>query len=105
MAFSRQADPRANQKERTRAAIVEAATEIVRSGTTPTVQAAAEAAKVSRATAYRYFPTQDSLLHEVLYLTPSLESVENGLPGPDGQDTRAHVLWLLDTFNPIVLRE
>lgn len=105
MAISRQEDPRANQKERTRAAIVDAATELVRSGVTPTVQTAAEAAKVSRATAYRYFPTQDALLHEILYITPSLEDLEAGLPELKGQDAVSQTLWLIDNFNPLVLRE
>jgi len=45
------------QRARTRAAIVAAAKQLHR----PTVEAAADAASVSRATAYRYFPSQDSL--------------------------------------------
>ena len=53
-------DLRANQKERTRAALVDAAKALVRAGAPPTVAEAAERARVSRATAYRYFPTQDS---------------------------------------------
>lgn len=56
---------RVNQKRRTRAALVEAAEELLRQGTTPTVAQAAEAALVSRTTAYRYFPTQESLLLEL----------------------------------------
>ncbi len=54
-----------NQKHRTRRAIVEAAAELVRENRTPTVAEAAERALVSRATAYRYFPSQQSLLTEV----------------------------------------
>lgn len=53
------------QKRRTRAALLEAAAELMKDGATPTVAEAAEAAMVSRATAYRYFPTQESLLIEV----------------------------------------
>ena len=56
---------RERQKNRTRRAVVEAASALVREGRTPTVAEAAEAAEVSRATAYRYFPTQDMLLAEV----------------------------------------
>ena len=56
---------RVNQKRRTRAALVGAAKELLQQGTTPTVAQAAEAALVSRTTAYRYFPTQESLLLEV----------------------------------------
>jgi AcrR family transcriptional regulator len=56
---------RVNQKRRTRAAIVVAARALLDEGTTPTVAHAAQLAEVSRTTAYRYFPTQDSLLLEV----------------------------------------
>jgi AcrR family transcriptional regulator len=55
---------RVNQKRRTRAALVAATAELMRQGQTPTVTAAADAAQVSRATAYRYFPTQQALLFE-----------------------------------------
>ncbi len=57
--------PRLNQRRRTRAALVAAAAEAVRRGQTPTVAEAAEAAGVSRATAYRYFGSQDALLLEL----------------------------------------
>ena len=53
---------RADQKHRTRAALVTAAREMVARGVTPSVAAAADAASISRATAYRYFPNQRLLL-------------------------------------------
>jgi AcrR family transcriptional regulator len=53
---------RAGQKGRTRAALVTAARDMVARGVTPTVGDAAEAASISRATAYRYFPNQRLLL-------------------------------------------
>lgn len=53
---------RADQKRRTRAALVQAARDLVAEGLTPTVAAAADAASVSRAAAYRYFPNQRVLL-------------------------------------------
>jgi AcrR family transcriptional regulator len=53
---------RTAQKRRTRDALATAAREIVARGETPTVEAAAEAAGISRATAYRYFPNQHALL-------------------------------------------
>lgn len=53
---------RADQKRRTRAALVQAARDLVAHGVTPTVAAAADAASVSRAAAYRYFPNQRVLL-------------------------------------------
>ncbi|HET7488318.1 MAG TPA: helix-turn-helix domain-containing protein [Acidimicrobiales bacterium] len=53
---------RVQQKQRTHAALVDAARELLAEGRTPTVEDAAEAASVSRTTAYRYFPNQAALL-------------------------------------------
>ena len=53
---------RIDQKRRTRDALISAARELVANGETPTVEGAAEAASISRTTAYRYFPNQRSLL-------------------------------------------
>ena len=53
---------RRNQKARTREALVEATRARLAEGVTPTVEEAASAASVSRATAYRYFPNQKALL-------------------------------------------
>ena len=56
-------------KERTLQLMREAARELLRTGRPLTVPAAAELAGVSRATAYRYFPNNDSV---VLHATMSL---------------------------------
>src|SRR5579862_1725422 len=56
---------RLRQKLRTRAALLAAARDLVAQGTTPTLAAVADGALVSRATAYRYFPTQEALLLEL----------------------------------------
>ena len=53
---------RVDQKRRTRDALIAAARAQVASGASPTVEAAAEAASISRTTAYRYFPNQRTLL-------------------------------------------
>ena len=53
---------RIDQKRRTRDALIAAARELVANGETPTVEAAAEAASISRTTAYRYFSNQRALL-------------------------------------------
>src|SRR5439155_15930317 len=57
---------RANQRERTRTAIVEAARGLIRTGGEVTMPAVATAALVSEATAYRYFPDLVSLLREAV---------------------------------------
>ncbi len=57
---------RANQKERTRAAIVAAAREAIASGGEVAMPQVAARALVSEATAYRYFPDLASLLREAL---------------------------------------
>jgi AcrR family transcriptional regulator len=61
-----QPDPRANQRRRTKAAIMEGARTLLREGKVPSVAEAADAAGVSRATAYRYFPTQGALVREAV---------------------------------------
>jgi AcrR family transcriptional regulator len=54
--------PRPSARERTRRLLSEAARELLRTGGPLTVQAAADVAGVSRATAYRYFTNNDSVL-------------------------------------------
>jgi AcrR family transcriptional regulator len=102
---SRQGDIRANQKERTRAAIIDAAVALLREDVTPTVAAAAEAARVSRATAYRYFPTQEALLQAVAAVHPAVAVVDDVVGSLSTDDVETRLLQLLDTFNPIVLAD
>jgi AcrR family transcriptional regulator len=53
---------RVNQKARTREALVAATRELLSQGVSPTMEGVADAASVSRTTAYRYFPNQRALL-------------------------------------------
>ena len=62
MSISYESVGRTNQKARTRDAIIAATRELLATGDPATVEAAADAAGVSRATAYRYFPNQRALL-------------------------------------------
>jgi AcrR family transcriptional regulator len=62
MSISYEGTGRTGQKARTRAALVAAARQLLAEGTTPTVEQAATAASIARATAYRYFPNQRALL-------------------------------------------
>lgn len=66
MGVSYESFGRMNQKRRTRAALKGAAAELLRAGGTPTVAQVAEAALISKSTAYRYFPSQEALIAEVL---------------------------------------
>lgn len=53
---------RTQQKQRTRDQLLAAAWRLMETGDTPRVEDAAEAAGISRTTAYRYFASQDELL-------------------------------------------
>lgn len=62
MSVSYEHTGRTGQKVRTRQALVDTARRMLSEGLTPTVEQAATAASIGRATAYRYFPNQRSLL-------------------------------------------
>ena len=97
-------DPRANQKARTRTAIIAAAQELHRQGIAPTIEQAAEHARVSRATAYRYFPTKEALLIEVSEMTDAA-TVEALLANLKTDDVEERLLLLIDTFDGLALAE
>jgi AcrR family transcriptional regulator len=81
MTVSRQDSGRVLQKRRTRRAIIVAASGLLAAGRRPTVADAADAAEVSRATAYRYFPSRAALLREAALesthpdIRPALDAV------------------------------
>jgi AcrR family transcriptional regulator len=97
-------DPRANQKARTRAAIIAAAKELQRQGTAPTIEQAAERARVSRATAYRYFPTKEALLIELSEITHPAP-VEALLANLTTDDVEERLRLLIETFDGFMLAE
>jgi AcrR family transcriptional regulator len=66
MASAYESFGRTNQKMRTRAAIKAAAADFIERGETPTMEQIAEAALVSKSTAYRYFPTLEALIAEIM---------------------------------------
>ena len=105
MAGPRQGDPRANQKQRTRAAILEAAAALLREGTPPTVADTAERALVSRATAYRYFPTQGSLLLEVAQVEPLIRPVDHLVAAFSTDDVAQRLADLVDTLMMALLSD
>ncbi|MEV6350058.1 TetR family transcriptional regulator [Actinoplanes sp. NPDC051851] len=73
--------PRTNQMERTRSAIVAAAREIAESGAEITMPAVAAEARVSEATAYRYFPDLVSLLRAAVTADDQLAALQAATEG------------------------
>lgn len=91
---------RTAQKRRTRLALVAAARDLVaRGGRLPTVGEAAQAASVSRTTAYRYFPTQKSLL---LAAHPEVEATSM-LPEDIGDDPEERMTAAVRAFMAMVV--
>src|SRR5215510_6449787 len=90
---------RTGQKARTRAALVEATRRLVAGGAMPTVDDAAEAAGISRTTAFRYFPNQRALL---LAAHPQTE-LSSLLAADAPEDPVARLDLVLDEFLAITL--
>ena len=67
-------------------------------GTSPTVEQAADAASVSRATAYRYFPSQQALLVE-LETGAVYAELEAGLDAMESRDVEARLPELIEAFS------
>jgi AcrR family transcriptional regulator len=90
---------RTQQKRRTKEALVGAARALVAQGLTPTVEAAAEAADISRTTAYRYFTNQRALLAAA---HPETE-VTSLLPADATDDPEQRLDTVLQAFHRLVL--
>jgi AcrR family transcriptional regulator len=82
MATTRQPPSETAVQRRTRRALLDAARRLIEEGDIPTIPDAAAAADVSRATAYRYFPSQAALLEAVLdeRLDALVDEVESAPP-------------------------
>lgn len=94
---------RVNQKWRTRTALVRAAAELMRDGRRPSVAEAADAARISRTTAYRYFATQDALLLEASTegsIVPALEHISEEIG--DSPDVAQRLDRLVQAFQTVV---
>src|SRR4051794_28460872 len=101
MSTAYEAHGRTAQKRRTREALTAAARDLVAAGDTPTVESAAAAAGMSRTTAYRYFPNQQSLLAAAHPETVATSLLPPEPPDDPGQRLRivvaAFARILLDT--------
>jgi AcrR family transcriptional regulator len=90
---------RAGQKRRTRSALVSATRALIAKGETPTVEAAAAAALISRTTAYRYFSSQRALL---LAAHPEIET-HSMLPANPPEDPESRLELVLSEFHRMIL--
>jgi AcrR family transcriptional regulator len=99
MSTSYEQNGRIAQKRRTRDALVAAARELVAQGEAPTVESAAEAAAISRTTAYRYFPNQRALLGAAHPETMT----ESLLPDDAPDDVAARLDLVIDAFTQTVV--
>ncbi|MET8848953.1 TetR/AcrR family transcriptional regulator [Amycolatopsis sp. NPDC004625] len=95
MAVPYESTGRSRQKGRTRAALVAAAHELLAEGRSPTVEDAAEAAGISRTTAYRYFPNQRALL---LAAYPEIQDDAGLLPADAPADPAARLAVVMRAF-------
>jgi AcrR family transcriptional regulator len=94
MSIPYELDGRVEQKRRTRDALIAATRELIAKGASATVEAAADAASISRSTAYRYFSNQRALL-----IAAHPETAATSLLPDDAPDDAATRLDLvIDTF-------
>jgi len=98
MSIPYEAIGRTGQKQRTRAALVNAARELVTQGMTPTVEQAAARASISRTTAYRYFPNQRALL---VAAHPETETTSL-LPTKASEDPAARLEAVIAAFTRLI---
>ena len=82
-AATRRPGARPAQRRRTRKAIVEATSELLRAGSTPTIAEIADAAEVSRRTVYLYFPTLEQLLIDATLGALSQAEVDEVIETPE----------------------
>ena len=101
MPVDRKPPERGNQRFRTRKDLLAAAARLMKNGRKPSLEEVAEAALVSRATAYRYFPNQRALL-AATYPAIDLRSL---LPTPAPPDPAARLAAVADALTQLVLEQ
>ena len=100
MSVPYEASGRVAQKKGTRAALVDAAQRLFAEGRNPTVDEVADAAAISRTTAYRYFPNQQALL------AVAFPETDHGslLPDPPPRDVHTRLDLTVEAFARFNLR-
>ena len=94
-----EAHGRSDQKRRTRSALISAARALIAKGLSPTVEAAAAAALISRTTAYRYFSSQRALL---IAAHPEIETTSMLPPNPP-DDPESRLDAVIREFHRMIL--
>jgi AcrR family transcriptional regulator len=92
---------RSNQRRRTRKDLLEAASRLMRNGAKPSLEEIAEAALVSRATAYRYFANLDDLLIEAA-LDMRMPEPETMFPPGEPENPLARLGRVDDAFDAMM---
>ncbi|SFW86369.1 TetR/AcrR family transcriptional regulator [Amycolatopsis australiensis] len=94
---------RESQKRRTRKALVEAAGRLIADGGRPSVAEVADAAEISRRTAYRYFPSAEQLFVEAA-LEATRQNMELSIDrGPADEPVADRVDRLVDALSRMTL--
>lgn len=93
---------RPNQRSRTRQDILRAASTLMKQQRRPTLEEIAEAAMVSRATAYRYFPSLEALLVEATLDVVVPEPSDLFPPGKTGGSAAERVQQVDDVLHDMV---
>ncbi|MGZ3272231.1 MAG: TetR/AcrR family transcriptional regulator [Caulobacteraceae bacterium] len=90
---------RQGQKARTRRDLLDTAVRLIQAGGRPTIEEVAEAAGVSRRTAYRYFRSQDHLLADAALeaVRPEMARIVEAVERP--QDVEERVLTLVSAMH------
>jgi len=99
MSVPYEAHGRAGQKGRTRSELISATRALIAKGMTPTVEGAAAAARISRTTAYRYFPSQRALL---IAAHPEIETTSMLPPNPPS-DPESRLDAVIREFHRMIL--
>jgi AcrR family transcriptional regulator len=97
---------RVRQKLRTRRVLLESAAKLLAAGRRPSVTEAADAAGVSRRTAYRYFQTSERMLADAALekLRPALESaIDASAPGASVGDVEARLDALVKKMQQLAI--
>jgi AcrR family transcriptional regulator len=95
---------RVAQKQRTRLQLLQAARDLRAAGRVPTVADVADATGISRTTAYRYFPTQETLLAEAS-ADPLIDAIKEAIArAEDESDVVKRVDAVFADVTPLLLR-